>query len=334
MEARAFIIISVLTIIISFPRFADHTPDSHHYIDLGKYFKGELPKEKLVAPFAYRIMVPFIAANLPSDNLGFNIAIINVVATIIAYLLFFFYLRNFLLSREELIMGMLLLIFSFPTFSYSSRVLSDPAGFLMFLICCYLILKECYYLLSLSICLGIIARESNITLVLIVLIYIILNNEKSWKELIKTSIITSIPPIITFYLIRLYFYDLPSTFPWDISLKILIENITRPISIATVFLCIFPPLLLFLIGIKFDGFDSLRKSNKEHLNLFIAITVVNSICFIYTILNVYMSGRYVWPIYTALIPLAVISSKNIFLVKRFLFSLSNLLMGTEETRHL
>jgi len=42
----------LLRVALALPRFGHHTPDSQHYIALARYFRGEVPREKLRGPFA------------------------------------------------------------------------------------------------------------------------------------------------------------------------------------------------------------------------------------------------------------------------------------------
>ena len=174
MHFRLFFVVITLTILLALPRFAHHTPDSPRYINLAKYFRSELPREQLLGPHAYRVLVPFLAAHIPSDNLAFNFALINVLATLIAYLIFIPYLKCFVTSRTDFNVGMLMLVMSFPSLNYASRVLTDPVGFLTFVIAAYLLLKEYYYRLSATVCLGVLARESLLCMVLVTTIYVLI----------------------------------------------------------------------------------------------------------------------------------------------------------------
>jgi len=68
MRFRFVFVLLVLTILLSLPRFAHHTPNSKHYINLVRYYRGDLERHNLRTPFAYRALVPFLAARCPSDD--------------------------------------------------------------------------------------------------------------------------------------------------------------------------------------------------------------------------------------------------------------------------
>jgi len=114
MRFRLLSVVFVLTILLSLPRCAHHTPDSKHYIILAKYFRGDRDRHSLRTPFAYRVLVPLLAAHGPTDDLDFNFAAINVACTVAAYLLFVAYLKKLVTSSTELNVGFLLLVVSFP----------------------------------------------------------------------------------------------------------------------------------------------------------------------------------------------------------------------------
>ncbi|MGH7369832.1 MAG: hypothetical protein ACREIN_02985 [Candidatus Methylomirabilaceae bacterium] len=80
-------VVILLTVVLALPRFGRHSPDSLRYLALAKYFRGEVAREELRGPFAYRPLVPFLAAQLPPGNLDFNFAVIKIAATVLAYLL-------------------------------------------------------------------------------------------------------------------------------------------------------------------------------------------------------------------------------------------------------
>jgi hypothetical protein len=217
-----------------------------------------------------------------------------------------------------------MLVISFPTVNYSSGILSDPSGFMMLIIACYLLSRKYYYLLSPVICLGIMTRDTLIAMILVTIIYICLNKETTYKKIIKILFI-SIPPILVLYGIRTYFSDIPDTFPADTN--ILLKDIMKIRGfIITVILTIFPILSLILISMKYKGLQLIKNIDKEQKILLFAIGSVNIVITI-MLLYIYMSGRYVWPLYPVLIPLAVIANRNNPLVKKYLMPLSNLIFG-------
>ncbi len=334
MGFRFYSIIILLTIGLSLPRFAHHTPDSKYYINVAKYFRGDLPREQLRGPFIYRFLTPLLAATLPSGNLDLNFALINVLATILAYLIFIPYLRRFVPTRTELNVGMLMLIVSFPTFNYASGVLSDPVGFLTFIVATYLLLNERYVLFSCAVCLGILARESILFLVLASIVYVVMGSlgqrEKNWTRTFGILAVVSIPPVLVYFGEIAYFADIPNPSYSDVlSLRRFLAKITRTIDWITSLLALGPPSLLCLIGLRSDGLRFVSNPPDREARLLFSLTVVGLIHVIHAIATG-ISGRYVWPYYSVLIPLAVLSSRKTPLFVKVLGPVSDRILGASK----
>jgi hypothetical protein len=327
MRVRLLIVTILLTGCLGIPRFAHYTPDSPHYVNLARYFQGDLQKEQLLKPYANRPLVPLLATLLPIDSLDDSIALINILATIAAYLIFILYMKELGMSPLQVNVGILILVLSFPTFNYSSGVLTDPGGFFMFILGVYLLLKDKYYLLSFSACLGVLVRESHLILVLIAIIDILiryfyqLKETQTWKKMAKRIIIVSAPSILTFIIIQLYLFpDVRTSFHWGISLQGLLRNISQPkIGWLTFSLTIFPPILLTIYGIHKNGLEFIDNMPLRIKILSFSITIVGIIYIIYSnsIATAYMSGRFVWPFYSILIPVTVLSIQRTSLYERW-----------------
>ena len=333
MGFRFYCIIILLTIVLSLPRFAHHTPDSKSYINVAKYFRGDLPREQLRGPFIYRFLAPLLAATLPSGNLDLNFALVNVLATILAYLIFIPYLRRFVATRTELNVGMLMLVVSFPTFNYASGVLSDPVGFLTFIVATYLLLNERYVLFSCAVCLGILARESILFLVPASIVYVVMGSlgqrEKNWTRTFGILAVVSIPPALVFFGEMAYFADIPNPYYYGLSLRRFLGKFTRTTGWITSFLALGPPSLLCLIGLRRDGLRFVSNLPDREARLLFSLTVVGVIHVIHGIATG-ISGRYVWPYYSILIPLAVLSSRKTPLFVKVLGPVSDRILGASK----
>lgn len=331
MKLRFCIVVCLLTILLSLPRFAHHTPDSKHYIDLAKYFQGDLNKEDIRAPFAYRVLIPFMASLGPSKNLNFNFAIINVLCTTAAYLIFSVYLRQFFTSQTELNVGMLILIVSFPTLNYSSGVLTDPSGFLVFIAAVYLLSKKKYCLFSFTVSLGILARDSVLGLVLIAVLFVVMSHfYKKEKPLWMLLPIVSIPPVIVFIAIRAFFSYLPQ-YVWYPSLRIVMENITRPISLLAVFLTLSPLMLLYGIGAWKNRSLCVRQLPRQQKMILLSTFIGGILIVIYSIVAAFMCGRFFWPLYSVFIPMTILASRDTFLFVKVLSPVANKIFGHSDS---
>ncbi len=321
---RFYLSIIILTVLLSLPRFAHYTPDSIHYVELAKYFRGDLSRADLFAPQAYRVLVPWVAAIIPIQNLDFNFAAINLVATIFAYFIFARYLGEFVHSRTQLNLGMLLLVVSFPSFNYSSAVLTDAVGFLILVAASLLLLRNKPYQFCLLATVGVLIRDALLTLVLIFVLYSLIDTGSPWKRKFNLPLLLVIvAPTALYLIIRLHFADIGGYYR-PFALDNAISIFTEPNYWLTSTLTIFPPLLIFLTGIRSSGWAFLQQMDRAKVRLLAALTIVNC-----GILLVGISGRYIWPLYTSLIPAAVLSSESTALSK-WLSAIANRIFGAEE----
>ena len=176
-------------------------------------------------------------------------------------------------------------------------------------------------------------------MVLVTTIYVLMNHfrqgGKHWKKVCTTLLLVSIPPTIVFFAVRAYFSDLPNTFYWWLSLQGFLANMTQPkIGWITFPLTLIPPLSLFVIGLRHSGWKFISSLDDRQARLILSITIVSILYIIYSncIATAYMSGRFVWPFYTALIPIAVLSSNQTALLKRWIGPISNRILGVSENK--
>lgn len=322
MRFRFLSVVFVLTILLSLPRFAHHTPDSKHYINLAKYFRGDFDRHSLRTPFAYRVLVPFLAARCPSDDLDFNFAAINAGCTVAAYLIFVAYLKELVTSSTELNVGLLLLVVSFPSVNYSSGILTDPAAFLVCVAAAYLLSRQRYALFAAAVSLGVLARESVLSMVLVAVLYILMNSRRQRVALLTKLPLVIVPPAVVFIAVRLCFSDLRH-FLWLPSLQIMLSNLKRPISWLTVILTLCPTLVLFLIGVWPKSFGFVERLSFRQKTLLLALTIGGVLVIIYGFMAAFMSGRFLWPLYTVLVPVAVLASNKTIIFTKLLGPLSD-----------
>ena len=317
---RLLAITILLTICLSIPRFAHQTPDSPDYVNLAQYLQGNASQEALLKPFAYRVLVPFLSTLLPINDSNISIALLSTIATVAAYLISIPYMRRLGLTPVQVCIGLIFFVLSFPTFNYASSVMTDAAGFFVFLAGCLFLLKERYVWLSLTICVGVLVRESLLALSLIAILDLFIRQmlfQKkllTWKQMATQLLIVLIPPFLTFLATRFFLFpDVPTNFRWGLSLRGFLRNFSQPkIGWLTFTLTLCPPLLLFFYGLSYQGWDHVKRLSSRSKALLLAITVVSITYIIYSnsIKTAYMSGRFVWPFYSVLIPVAVLSLQD------------------------
>jgi hypothetical protein len=306
-ERRFLVILAVLTILMAGPRFAHTTPDSGYYLALARYFQTGTGRESLTAPYVYRLLVPWIASFGPASTMGINMAVISVLCTLGAYGFFYRLMRYLIADGAAIRIGMLLLVISFPTFNYASAVLTDAAGFLCLVMTVYLLLRRRLWLFTLAASVSVLTRESNLVLVLAFWIYLMLARRwvvyprpRSWHYLL------GLIPIGLYLLVRAGFADLRSYY-WVPTLRMLIANLLRPVSWATFLLALAPPLGVILVGswrAREEFLERLRQWDDHQRAVMAAVGLACLMLLGYSLLSAFMSGRFVWPLYIVLIPLA------------------------------
>ncbi len=307
-QKRVFLAIIGLTILLAIPRF-NHTvaPDSTHYVELAAYFAGDFAKEELRTPFTYRVLVPFLASLGPDDTLDINIAALNTLFTAGAFVIFYFYLRELLNNQPQINFGLLLLIVAFPTVNYASGVMTDAAGFFFFVLAAYLFLIKRILPFMIALTIGVLAREALLALFVAVFVYVLLGYQH--KPDLKGQpqlLLTFIPPILVVLGVRLFFSDLPSFF-WSPSWRQFTFTISRPVAWTTFLLTLLPPLVLLLLAYRrqtVPAREVVASWSFEMKAWLLALTVAGIALNLYSITSAALSGRFVWPFYVVLVPLA------------------------------
>lgn len=307
-KTKIFLIIIGFTILLSIPRFKHYVaPDSTHYVELASYFAGDMELEALRTPFTYRVLVPFLASLGPSSALDLNFAIINTFFTAAAFILFYFYLEELLSERSQFNLGLLLLIVAFPTVNYASGVMTDAAGFFFFVLATYFFLIKRFFFFTIALTIGVLAREAILVLLLMVIIYVLLGYLPGSRDERKPWLIFSfVPPIVTYLGIRLFFSGLPSYF-WNPSWRQFIFTVSRPVAWTTFLLTLLPPLLLLSLAYRrqlVSTAEVLAKWSFHTKSLLAALTAAGVVLNFYSIISAALSGRFVWPFYVVLVPLA------------------------------
>jgi hypothetical protein len=330
LKPRYVVVIFALTLLLALPRFAHHTPDSQFYLDLAGYFRGEVERVQLVAPYAYRVLLPWLASIMPLENLDLTIASLNVLFTISAYVAFFWFLREILSTSVELKVALFVLVISFPTLNYSSAVLTDPLGFLLFLLAVYALLKERFLAFSLLVAIGVLARESVLVLSAAAVLYLLLTRKKKFdKSTWFTLGAVVLIPLLAFIAPRIYFADLPSYF-WVPSVSRVVSNLVTPVAWATLLLTAAVPVTLLLIGIRRTGLAFLSDPDPQKRLTLLTVTLVSTLLLLYSILTAFMSGRFFWPLYVTLIPMAVMASRETSLFNNWLGPAAETTFGKDD----
>lgn len=288
---RVSLVVLGLTVLLCLPRFAHTTPDSVYYTNLVLYFRGELDRAALQAPFAFRWIAPWLVSWTPLSP-GTGMAVCSVLSTLGAYALLLRSGVRLLPGRGAHVALGALLVCSFPTLNYGSAVLTDAAGFFVLAAASAALARERYVLLAVVLVIGTGVRETTLLMVPALWLYVLLLRPRRdlWRALA-----ISMTTLAAAALHRAFFADLPP-YLWVPSQQRFLANITRLESWITVTLTLAPLLTGLLLG--HAGPPAPRK-----IQVFaIAVGVPSLALFIYATLAAYMSGRFCWPFYIALGP--------------------------------
>jgi hypothetical protein len=306
--SKLILVIVGITFLLALPRFKHYVaPDSTHYVELASYFAGDLAKEELRTPFTYRVLVPFLAAIGPTNSLDLNFAIINILFTAGAFIVFYFYLQELLNDPSQINIGLLLLIVAFPTVNYASGVMTDAAGFFFFVLATYFFQTNRYLSFTVTLTCGVLARDAVLVLVIALIVYQLISYTRGPRyERQPWLFLAVVPPLLIYIGIRAFFSDLPSFF-WNPSWRQFMFTVSRPVAWATFLLTLLPPLLFLSLAYRRQTVPTgevLAKWSFHTQNMLVSLTAAGIALNIYSITSAALSGRFVWPFYVVLVPLA------------------------------
>ncbi|MFX1595566.1 MAG: hypothetical protein ACFFBK_05845 [Promethearchaeota archaeon] len=285
-------------------------PDAVHYATMVESFRGNANLFDVPSSWRIRILIPLLATIIPGDAY-MSLNIVSLIFNLLAVFFFHQFLSYFKITPKQQFLGTLIYIFSAPTIVLGFTPLTDSAGmfFIIFSLYLYFILFKkpsrnnfrIYIIIGLIVGLGVLARETVIFTIPVIVLWKIIDEKIQWKLLIKFIIGIGLIPIIV-YLILIIFLG---------SLKIGGINRSRLISnfydlfdertLATIAQLTF----LLLIGIYGNYFPIVKKSKTIwKLILGMACFVIP---FIYAFLYADMSFRFFWVFFIFAIPLFLLS---------------------------
>jgi hypothetical protein len=324
---RCLFSILFLTILIGCIRFGTQTPDSANYIALTEFFKGTrdtLPP----APFAFRILPAIITAILPIERIETAYAVMSLVFTVGAYFLFIFLLDHFKLDAQTKSIALFLMVFSFPTVNYSSRVLTDPVGFFLLTVSFIFLVSYRYYFFIIAVAIGVMAREANLVILPVLWFYYAAAKKLNLPHRPSIyHILVSLAPLVIVVAIR-YIFREAGHYIWVFSLPHMLSKF-RIDTVSTFALTILPPLILILYGYFYGSARkilSLQMIKSSRLVFFtVPYTLLCIVLIIYSTLTACISGRFVWPIYLTLIPFTAIAIRDTWIERKLILPVSGFL---------
>lgn len=175
-------------------------------------------ERKIIAPFCYRILMPFLVCILPF-NIEFSFATIGFISYYLLGIMLYFTLRIHF-NRNYSILGLSLfcIFIEFTTdflfVEFGAVYLIDPLAYLLFICCFYAILKHNDKLYAIFLFLGVITKESVLFTIPVFFIYNYYRNHDKFeiKNGIKSFYRNTkfiLPALLSFLLLRLVIIPLP-----------------------------------------------------------------------------------------------------------------------------
>ena len=293
-------VLAAAAVIMTLPRLAHTTPDSAYYIALTCYFKGQAGRDELVAPFAFRWVVPWLASWLPDTSPAMALALCSVIAFAGTALCLDRLLRTLNAPRAGANTGLLAFLLSFPALNYGGAVLTDSAGMLVLAAAVCALVERRFLLLGLVLGAGAGVRETTLLMLPGLVLYLALERDKkgllaAGPIVLATLMATGMP--------RWCLFELPA-YGWQASWSRFTENLARPISWTTVSLTLVPILLVALPGLL-----RWREQASIVRHFVLALGLPGLALLSFSTTSAFMSGRFAWPLYLVLVPLVAFNRR-------------------------
>ncbi|UCD01177.1 MAG: glycosyltransferase family 39 protein [Promethearchaeota archaeon] len=285
-------------------------PDAVHYATIVESFRGNANLFDVPSAWRIRILVPLIASIIPGDAY-MSLNIVSLIFNLLAVFFFYQFLSFFQITPKQQFLGTLIYIFTAPTIVLGFTPLTDSASMFFTIFSLYLYGKlnekpsrnnlKIYIMIGLIIGLGVLARETVIFVIPVIVLWRIIDERIQWKLLFQFIIGIGLIPVII-YLILIIFIG-PLTIS-GISLSRIISNfgdLFDERTLATIAQLTF----LLLIGVYGNYFQIVKKS-KIMWKLILGMACF-LIPFIYAFLFADMSFRFFWAFFIFAIPFFILS---------------------------
>jgi len=197
--------------------------------------------------------------------------------------------------------GLILFIYSFPTFYYGSAGYIDSVLVCCLVISLYVLLKERWILFIILVIISAGVKETSVVIVFVSIWYILFktNIQVSRKIALIVSYIVAYSSVIV--IVRNVF-GTGSEYIWLPEVQMILENISRPKTWLSFILTLGIPGFLSFFHLKRLKKYYHQKSIKLILLFGFAISIL---LFVFSILSAYAQGRFIWVSYPFTIPLSL-----------------------------
>ncbi len=279
----------IVAILISSIGFGRIFEDSISYLALVDWFRGG---GELVPPFCYRPTIPLIASFLPIDPV-LSISIISLGFLLALTTMIYLICVQIGVSKQSAFIATLIATISYPVMTYGAVVLLDSSYIFFMSLAVYLMLhpktRDKWYIILVVIMVGVWFKESAAFASLAYIFY-----RRNWRQ----APFFIIGPALSYVGCRLFIGMLTMEGAQDFWIPRLghfIEGL---------------PLTAQYLGVSLVGFSWIliaflfSKIQKEHYRWLLSVGGAMSLLSVYAMTSASFDGRFVWPVYLMLTPLA------------------------------
>lgn len=321
-SSAIYLCLAVGLMLVTLPRFDRHDPvwlekytnidafgrkiagelgDSAAYVAYVRWFRDEGPDWSVPAPFAYRPLAPFLAAQLPLDPMS-SLNVVNLASLFVGLWFILKTLRRLSLGPAWQAMGGGLFVFSFPTFYYATVGYVDPVLVCFVAVAAYVMLVGRWWAFAACLALGLLANEKSL-IVLPPAIMCIRSSKMSGRA--KVAAVMALVTIAgcSLALARATGPSGPG-YAWTPSLEVAKANLVRPRAWLAMGLSLGLPTLLLGVALARDRGTPRSCGRGERAALLVGYLSALAVGG-YSVFGAYVDGRYGWATYPFAIPVAM-----------------------------
>lgn len=316
-----FLILFISLILVCLPRFdrADRGPvkqfvgndelyeglpiDILIYTKYITYFRTGNGADQINPPYSYRVLVPFLASQLPYSPMT-SLNLINLIFLLIGLIFLYKILKISGVRFDFRIVGCLLYIFSFPMFYYATSGYIDGSFVGLEITVIYFILSRNIIAVFILIFLGCLLSEKIVILLPFMIAFLYRE-----KISLNSSLLLTIGFLLIYFAVAIAVRKLaPSQtqgYVWLPGELFLMQNIFRPKAYLSFIITLGIPGILAIISyFKFSA-EKVKTYSYFYIGFMTSIAL-----YIYSFFSAWADGRTIWTIYPFAIPLTVLYLQN------------------------
>lgn len=305
-ETVALTLLAVITALACLVRFSFQYPDSQYYMEMVGFFRGEVSASELNAPFAYRPLLPFIAAILPFAP-QITISFLNLCFIVLLSWVYFLIAKEYEVSILIAFLTSAIYSVSWVVMYYGAVVLVDPGAILCLSLAFLMMIRNKErWKIGLVLLIGVFIKE--IALIGIAS-YLLLQRDFSPAVLV--------PAPLGYAVVRFITPVSNPGFLWHFHFRAFTDLFSS--TMKTLLVALVPYLVLIAIGLLYE-----RKNNNQSKGSqqYLISTAVPAVVFLGVgLFFAHFDARFVWPLYPSLVPTTVYAVDSIAkLLKKHLTS--------------